>query len=473
MPEILGKVIADKRVRTELTTNSHMWFFHVYFANYVKYATADFQREMFALTEDETKKLDVIVAFRGSGKSTIMTMSYPIWAILGKQRKKFVVIIGQTQQQAKLHLTNLRRELEANSILRADLGPFEEKDEEWSSGSLVIPKHNARITALSTEQSIRGLRHGATRPDLIICDDVEDLASVRTREGRDKTHQWFVGDVVPCGDVTTKVVVVGNLLHEDSLIMRIKQDMQEGKLSGTFNAYPLVNKDEKTLWSGKYPSAASVAALKLTIGDEIAWQREYMLKIVSDASRLVDPSWIIYYDKFDPPEGKHVTTSVGMDLAISEKESADCTAMVAAKSYGCMEQLKIFILPNPINARLNFPNTMQEIKTLVDALGGKYRVNLYIEEVGYQSALIQVLEKEGYQVKGARPNGGDKRSRIAIITHLIRNGVVLFPKKGAETLIQQLTGFGTEKYDDLADAFAILVGKIKEMDKLPPRIYWI
>ena len=77
-----------------------------------------------------------------------MTMSYPIWSILGKQQKKFVLILGLTQKQAKQHLLNLKRELESNQLLQRDLGPFEE-DEEWGSYSLVIPKLDARITAAS------------------------------------------------------------------------------------------------------------------------------------------------------------------------------------------------------------------------------------------------------------------------------------------------------------------------------------
>jgi hypothetical protein len=118
-------------------------------------------------------------------------------------------------------LANIKRELETNELLKADIGPFEEISDEWGSNSIVIPKYGARITVASTEQSIRGLRHGEYRPDLVICDDVEDLNSVKTKEGRDKTFNWLVGEVLPIGDQDTKMVLVGNLLHEDSLLMRL------------------------------------------------------------------------------------------------------------------------------------------------------------------------------------------------------------------------------------------------------------
>src|SRR3989344_893455 len=239
--EIIQKMISDQNFRLELVTDSHYWFAHCYFAHYIIYPTAEFHKEMFGLTENENAGIVVAVAFRGSGKSTIFTMSYPIWAILGKQQKKFVIILSQTQRQARQHLVNLKQELERNKLLLQDLGPFEEETDEWGGYSLVIPKYNARITAASTEQSIRGLRHMQHRPDLIVADDIEDLQSVKTREGRNKTHNWLLGDVIPAGDPDTKIIVVGNLLHEDSVIMRLRLGIEIGEIAGTFKAYPLLN----------------------------------------------------------------------------------------------------------------------------------------------------------------------------------------------------------------------------------------
>ncbi|MCX6740934.1 MAG: hypothetical protein NTY61_00850, partial [Candidatus Parcubacteria bacterium] len=159
-------------------------------------------KEIFGLTHDHKIRTVVIEAFRGSGKSTIMSLSYPLWSILGCQQKKFILLVAQTQEQAHQYLANIKRELETNRILREDLGPFTE-DEEWRSSAILIPRYNARIIAVSSDTSIRGLRHLQYRPYLIICDDLEDLASVKTRESRDKIYSWFVGDVMSLGDENT------------------------------------------------------------------------------------------------------------------------------------------------------------------------------------------------------------------------------------------------------------------------------
>jgi len=424
---------------------------------------------MFTITEDENLKLTVLVAFRGSGKSTLMTLSYVIWSIVGIQQKKFILILCQTQAQAKLHMANIKRELETNELLKADIGPFEEISDEWGSSSIVLSKYGARITIASTEQSIRGARHGDHRPDLVICDDVEDLTSVKTREGRDKTFQWLTGEVLPIGDRGTKIVIVGNLLHEDSLLMRLKHAIIEGKLGGQFYAFPLLNKNEEIAWKAKFPSMIEIEKLRLTIGTDSAWYREYLLRIISDADRLVHPEWIHSYEQL-PSEVmtgfRYIAT--GVDLAISLKDSADCTAMVSAKVFGQKSELKVYILPFPINSRLDFPQTFEQAKNLSQSLGNGKFTMLYIEEVGYQSSFIQHLQANLIPAEGVKVSGQDKRARLALITHLIKQGNVLFPKKGAEELIQQLTGFGIEKHDDLADAFSLLILKIQELDNKPP-----
>ncbi len=161
--ELWEHIRSDRKIRMTTAERSHEWFFSLYLGDYMVYPTAPFQQEIFGLTEDPAVNHAVIVAFRGSGKSTIVTMSYPIWAILGKQQKKFVLILSQTQNQARMHLANIKREFESNDILRADYGPLEESSDEWGSTSLVLSRYGARISAASTDQSIRGIRHGKHR----------------------------------------------------------------------------------------------------------------------------------------------------------------------------------------------------------------------------------------------------------------------------------------------------------------------
>jgi len=467
--KIIDKMFKDKAVRVAITRESHLMFFHFYFAHYVKYPTADFQQEIFALTEDASIKNLFIVAFRGSAKSTIITTSYPIWAILGEQQKKFVVILSQTRIQARQHMVNIKNELENNELLKNDLGPFKELSDEWGLATLVFPKLNARISIASYEQSIRGIRHGQYRPDLIIGDDVEDLNSTRTREGRDKTHRWLTGEVIPSGDRNTRLVIVGNLLHEDSLLMRIQQDIEEDKLDGLFRSYPLINENGDILWKGKYENNNAIEEEKKKTGDDIAWQREYLLRIVPNEGQVIYPEWIQFYDEL-PKDKEPRYTGIGIDLAISKNDTADYTAIVTGDIHGYGSDMNIYIHPDPINYRMNFPETIMQIKSI--ACVGKKSPYFYIEEVAYQKSLIEQLKYDGVKnVHGVKVHGQDKRMRLSMTANFIKSGKVLFPRKGAEALLQQLTGFGVEKHDDLADAFANLVLKAIEENKQKCRVF--
>lgn len=472
-PEILEKMFSDKKIRINITTESFWYFFHFYFAHYIKYATADFQKEIINILELDPVTSLYIIAFRGSGKSTIVTTAYLLWSILGKQQKKFCVVFGQTRGQAKQYMNNIKAELESNSLLRNDLGPFQEDSDEWGGYSIVFKQRSARITVASSEQSVRGLRHGSHRPDLIICDDVEDMQSAKTKEGRDKTYNWLRGEVIPLGDRNTRLVVVGNLLHEDSLLMRIKSEIEKEETTGIFKAYPLITSEGACLWSGKYPTATDLEFERKKIANEVSWQREYLLNIIPDDGQVIYPEWIQYYDQI-PQRDRNtlILTYIGIDLAISQNTNADYTAMVTAQLVIDKNGVAtVYILPDPVNRKITFPETIGLCKSLhLGQQRNSHQVKLIVEKVAYQEALVQQLQNDGVRdVEGVNPSG-DKRTRLAITSNMIQSGQVLFPKTGCEELIGQITHFGSEKHDDLVDAFTISIIYIINNPYREPRI---
>jgi predicted phage terminase large subunit-like protein len=354
-------------------------------------------------------------------------------------------------------MMNIKTELETNILLKKDLGPFNEDSDEWGSYSIVFKKNNARITVASTEQSIRGIRHNEHRPDLIICDDVEDVQSAKTREGREKTYNWLKSEVIPTGDRSTRLIVVGNLLHEDSLLMRLKSDIDASKSKGIFKRYPLLDENENCLWTGKYPTKEDIEEEKQKIASEVSWQREYLLRIIPTDDQVIYPEWIKFYDDLPPVTHKaYRGTYAGVDLAISASDSADFTSVVMARIYGRRDKLRIYILPNPINKKLNFPAQVELLKNIKNTEMPKSTDKLFVESVAYQEALPQMLQMQGIKAEAIKPKG-DKRTRLALTSTSIKSGIIKFPRHGCEELLEQMIGFGVEKHDDLADAFSLLV----------------
>ncbi len=494
MKTLIEKIVSDSGVREAVTQQSFLWFFHIYFAHYVTHSTASFHKEIFDVAQQADIPLSVILAFRGSGKSSIISMAYPLWAMLGSQQKKFVLLVGRTQQQAYQHLKNIKAEIETNEVLMHDYGQVLQTNE-LGQKALTFPKIKARIQAVSMEQSIRGIRHLATRPDLIICDDIEDLASVRFREQRDKTYNWLTGEILPAGDINTKVVIIGNLLHDDSLVRRFEKKIELGEMSGLVRRYPFLTDVGEALWAGKFPDDESIQAHKQKVGNHIAWEREYLLNLVPDDYQLVQADWFKSYrfwdDYGDLTRSNDATfkISIGVDLAISQRDTADYTTIVPVlavwrpvdgsrvkrRDYyiGSDRTLDVYVLPQVINKRMTFLETKEKIKEIVDWCE-RYldkTPTVQVESVGYQQSMIEVLEEDGIKVEGMKTHGQDKRARLASVSHLIENGQVWLPSDGSniEELIEQVVGLGKESHDDLADA---LVYALKGIGKKPVRFMY-
>lgn len=465
--KIFKTIIKSSLVRKALARLSHYYFFHIYLAHHIQYETAEFQKEIISITEDFEQKFAVILAFRGSAKSTLVSLSYVIWSIIGKQNIKFILLISQTQGQAKQLLANIRSEFESNELLKKDFGSFEDPNDVWRSDSLVLPRYGAKIMSASLGESVRGYKHGQYRPQLVVMDDLDDINSIRTKDSRDKTYNFVTSEVMPIGDTDTKYVLVGNLLHSDSAVMRFKKEIENGNRDGIIKTYPFWDENKNPLWPEKFNTKESITKLKKRIGNDKIFRQEYLLEIVSEEEQVIEREWIRYYDKVPSFVGNgYRFTAIGVDLAISDKDSACFTSFVAAHVFGYGEDLKIYILPYPINKRMSFSETKDALKIFIESIGGKERVRIYIESVGYQEAFAEEMERDGYYAYSVNVNTASKRERLVFVSGMVRSAKTLFSKKGTEELEDQLVGFGIEKYNDLADAFSILIKKVME-DKEP------
>lgn len=478
--ELLKKILSDRRVLIAVTRRSLLYFFYVYFGSYIRCPIAPFHYKMFRIAEDDALKRAGIIAFRGSAKSTILNTAYALWAVMGRQKKKHIVIASQTQQLARGQLKNIRKEIEKNQLLRRNLGPFEETEDQWHASALVIPRYGARITAISVEEGIRGLREGPYRPDLIIVDDIEDSMLVKTKEGRDKTFNWLTGELLPIGDINTKAIFIGNFLHEDSALMRIGNAIKEGKMTGEFLRVPLIDEGDTITWPGMFPTMQDVENFRQSIGNEVSWQREYLLRYVPDADQIIKPEDIHYYEAKPKvnynEDGKVITvephlTCTGIDLAISQRDSADFTAMVTGEIIYIAGHPKLYIHPDPFKGRITFHQTIEQAKAIHNANKGYH--HFFVENIAYQQAAIEEFTRNSLYVTPMQALQ-DKRSRYQVAAVYIKNGIVLFPTQGCEELLQQLFYLGSESHDDLLDALVYLILGVMhtgEVDRL--EIQWI
>ncbi len=461
--KIFKQVINDRKMRVNLTGESILYFSAIYFPHYFSFDFAQFQFEMLQLAEDTECQFGVIITFRGSGKSTLFTTITPLWTIMGNQAKKHVVIVCQTQEQARSHMASIKAELESNELLRGDLGPFKETNNTWNALSLEFSKYEAKISAVSVDQSIRGLRYKQHRPDLIICDDIEDSSSVKTKDGRKRIQELYSSEIAPLGDFNTKIIMVGNYLHPNSLLATLRESIKAKRIKGRELFIPLINDEGQIAWPQKFPDLESIKQLRERVADMRVWAQEYLLKVVPEEDQLIKYEDICWYD--DLPDGWEPYLeyrAAGIDLAISKNDKADYTAVVSGTVYRHKGECHIFLDRNPTNKRFNFRETIDFLMNFKEVYPDTH---LFIESTSYQQSLTQQLLHEGIDAHDVQVGDTNKLGRLATAGYWIRRGQIHFPKEGATNLVNQIVNFGAENHDDLVDALTLLTLQVMKFAK--------
>jgi hypothetical protein len=252
----------------------------VYLTGYFTDPPASFHPQLVHSLEDESLRRLLIIGFRGSGKSTFGSLALPLWAALEYPDKfPFIILIADSSRQATLNISAIKHELETNRRIKQDYGEITGKviedfalkgeGEEWQKQNIVL-SNGVRILARSRGQKVRGLRHLQHRPKLVVVDDPEDGEWVRTKENRDKTDRWLHAEVMPGLDARKgKLVVIGNLLHMDALLSRLKAPGTGFKCL----EFPLIDKEGKCTWPAMYPTEQSLKDRERDMG-AIPWQRK-------------------------------------------------------------------------------------------------------------------------------------------------------------------------------------------------------
>lgn len=158
-----------------------------------------------------------IEAPRGHAKSTTFTFKDSIHAA-AYAYKHYEIILSDSSEQAEGFLGDIKTEFEENAALREDFGELPGRV--WKA-SVILLTNGVKIEAIGSGKKIRGRRHKQWRPDLIVCDDLENDENVNTAEQRKKLRNWFYKAVSKAGDTYTDIVYIGTLLHFDALLANV------------------------------------------------------------------------------------------------------------------------------------------------------------------------------------------------------------------------------------------------------------
>ena len=269
-----------------------------------------------------------IAAPREHAKSTAITHAFTLTQVLLKQRS-FVLVVSDTEAQAIEFLGDIKAELTENAVLKAEFGIkrcLKETETnvicEFNDGS------KFRILAKGSMQKVRGIKWMNKRPDLIVCDDLENDEIVMNQERREKFRRWFMNALLPCGSDNCIVRVVGTILHLDSMLNRLMNNKK-----WKTQLYEACDENfENILWPEKF-SAKRLKDIYETFvedGNPEGFSQEYRNQPVDIKNLFFKQDYFFDFDRDSDgnPSLPNLEYFAAADFAISEKQKADFTAIV-------------------------------------------------------------------------------------------------------------------------------------------------
>lgn len=211
--------------------------------------TPPFHRECWALYCSDITNCG-IAAPRDHAKSTALTFDF-ILAMVCFRAYDYIIVIGSTEEKAAEQLSNISGELHDNQDLREEFGIAGfETDQKTDIVVSCTDGHRFRIIARGAEQKIRGAMWNGKRPNLIVCDDMEDDEQVESKDRRKKFRRWFFRAAKQSLSKSGKIRVHGTILHEDSLLSRlVKNKMWEFKV---YKAHQSYDDFSNILWPARW-----------------------------------------------------------------------------------------------------------------------------------------------------------------------------------------------------------------------------
>lgn len=285
--------------------------------------TPQFHREGWKLYCSDEPQVELI-APRDHAKSTAFTFDF-ILAEVCFRTSDYVILIGSTEEMAAEQLSNIREELSDNEDLRHEFGISEiEKDSTTDVIVCCVDGHRFRILARGAEQKIRGKMWNGKRPNLLVCDDMEDDEQVENKDRRAKFRRWFFRAAKQALSQRGRIRVHGTILHEDSLLARLRKNRAWKHLF--FKAHASFSDFNGLLWPERWTETKLRARQLEFIEDKDpgGYSQEFLNDPQDNANAYLRKIDFVPMSQADRDRPKRLC--VGTDFAVSKADAANRTS---------------------------------------------------------------------------------------------------------------------------------------------------
>jgi phage terminase large subunit-like protein len=413
------------------------------------------------------KQFGLVLAPRGSGKSTSCDFCYAIMRVL-QNRNLRVLIASRTMEQAKDFLFEVKSNLE-KEVLVEIFGNL--KGDKWDETRADI----AGRTQHTKEHTftIAGADGAVVSKhfDLIIGDDIVEDKNSRTEAQRKQLLKFFYRSMLPCLRPDGELRMLGTRYHPEDLYgYLIEHDPQFKNnwfvLPAVFDRDTGEAVDLEQDKNGNFfaPSNATCydpvgypmkKLLQRRGSTPLAdWECQYQNRIDFMDGDYFMSDWFQYYDKdpFKLMEELDLAVWMGVDLAISLKDDADEFAMVV---IGIVPgTFDIYIL-DFYSGKFTFNRQKEEMLRFYD----KWKpVRTFVESNAYQAALTSTTIQEFPDVRAVQIYTTKDKITRARALQLYYERRQMFHRKGRSAKLEtELVGFPNIKLKDLFDALFFAV----------------
>jgi predicted phage terminase large subunit-like protein len=415
-----------------------------------------------------THRYVAIAAPRGHAKSTSITFSYLLASVLFREAQ-FVILVSDTETQASLFLGDIANELQENEDLIQLFGV--KMFRKLSATDIIVEMNDGyqfRIIAKGAEQKLRGMKWRNQRPDLIVCDDLENDEIVQNKERRDKFKRWFTGALFPCTSRDGRIIIVGTILHMDSLLegfmpilsskFTIQEDLKtysEKKSLWKAVKYRAHNDDfTKILWSPRFTKDRflEIKTYWTERGMADVYSQEYLNYPIDETTAYFRRDDFLPLNLDDLEVNLQYYSAV--DFAVTQNERSDYTVIATVGVTPTGDLLVVDIR----RGRLDSSEIVEEMFSVHK----RYKPELFIVESGAIEKAIGPFLKREMMVRSTYLNlypmtpTKDKMSRARSIQARMRAGGIRFDmdKSWYLTLEDEMARFPRDKHDDQVDALA-------------------
>ncbi|MDK3025568.1 hypothetical protein QO239_23520 [Cupriavidus taiwanensis] len=239
------EAIAERRRRV-LKDGDFQFFAYTYFPHHIRGTPSSFQAHFCQrfprLLEQPRGALEWWVAPRGEAKSSLATKIGPAYCVVRGLLQRpdiqqeigwegplppfidYIILLGaETKLPAKL-IEVVKTELTANAMLLLDFPEACGSTTLWRIGEAVF-NTNVKLESFGADQAIRGTFHGASRPKLLMGDDLITDAEAKSPTERTNRWNWLTKAIDYLGppDGSVKYAGVGTVLDKDDPISRAKK----------------------------------------------------------------------------------------------------------------------------------------------------------------------------------------------------------------------------------------------------------